>query len=641
MARAEDAGASNGWRTRFFGTTSTADEAIRGHAGLLARPTYRRLLQAEPYLRRSIPALIAVFLIITAIARTSGLIDRRMEIETAAGDMLALTAQTLDIALSQSAPDSPGPDYHLQVRDALAAALPPLAAPRGATIVFADPAGTMVTSVPPSPGLTGRALDDLFGNGQPLTTFGASAGVMDVMLADGTQVFATVHNLAGDRGSVAVYQTKDDVFATWHRDVSVNISLFIGTSCILIVIVYAYFMQTSRAREADQLYAQTQYRVDTALRRGRCGLWDWDLARGRLFWSPSMYVILGMEPNSELMGFGDLQGMIHPEDADLYALARDLLESGQASVDLSFRIRHAEGHWLWVRARAEIVRDRDGTPHLIGIAVDETEQRRLLEQTETADLRLRDAIETISEAFVLWDTENRLVMCNSKYQSLYGLPDPLTRAGTPYEAVMEAGTQPVVQSHVKTTSQSAPQTEDGARSFEAQLRDGRWLQINERRTKDGGFVSVGTDITELKLHEERLLDSERRLMATVTDLRQSRQKLQAQTQQLVELADKYAEEKTRAESANRSKSEFLASMSHELRTPLNAIIGFSEVMRSGIFGTLGSIKYDEYCRDIHESGTYLLNVISDILDMSKIEAGRVNLTLESVDFDDVISESAR
>ncbi len=60
-------------------------------------------------------------------------------------------------------------------------------------------------------------------------------------------------------------------------------------------------------------------------------------------------------------------------------------------------------------------------------------------------------------------------------------------------------------------------------------------------------------------------------------------------------------------------------MSHELRTPLNAIIGFSEIMRSGMFGTLGSAKYDEYCRDIHDSGTYLLNVISDILDMSKIE----------------------
>ncbi len=85
--------------------------------------------------------------------------------------------------------------------------------------------------------------------------------------------------------------------------------------------------------------------------------------------------------------------------------------------------------------------------------------------------------------------------------------------------------------------------------YEAQLEDGRWLQINERRTKDGGFVSVGTDITELKRHEEKLLESERQLMAMVADLRQHRHKMQLQTKQLVELAEKYAEEKARAEAA--------------------------------------------------------------------------------------------
>ena len=74
-------------------------------------------------------------------------------------------------------------------------------------------------------------------------------------------------------------------------------------------------------------------------------------------------------------------------------------------------------------------------------------------------------------------------------------------------------------------------------------------------------------------------------------------------------------------------------MSHELRTPLNAIIGFSEIMESGMFGPLGSDKYHEYCRDIHGSGQYLLDVINDILDMSKIEAGRLKLDLEEIELD--------
>jgi two-component system cell cycle sensor histidine kinase PleC len=228
-------------------------------------------------------------------------------------------------------------------------------------------------------------------------------------------------------------------------------------------------------------------------------------------------------------------------------------------------------------------------------------------------------------------------MCNSKYQQLHQLPDALVHTGAPYEAVMASARQPVVMSEAK----AGPSIRSGERVYEAQLEHGRWLQISERRTKDGGFVSVGTDITELKLHEEKLLESERKLMGTVADLSQHRAKMQLQTEQLVELADKYAEEKARAEAANRAKSEFLASMSHELRTPLNAIIGFSEIMRSGLFGDLGADKYHEYCRDIHESGTYLLNVISDILDMSKIEAGRVNLSLEGFVLDDVIGECAR
>jgi two-component system cell cycle sensor histidine kinase PleC len=82
-------------------------------------------------------------------------------------------------------------------------------------------------------------------------------------------------------------------------------------------------------------------------------------------------------------------------------------------------------------------------------------------------------------------------------------------------------------------------------------------------------------------------------------------------------------------------------MSHELRTPLNAIIGFSEIMASGMFGELGSEKYYEYCRDIHGSGEYLLDVINDVLDMSKIEAGRLKLSIEDVELDRELDDALR
>jgi two-component system cell cycle sensor histidine kinase PleC len=165
------------------------------------------------------------------------------------------------------------------------------------------------------------------------------------------------------------------------------------------------------------------------------------------------------------------------------------------------------------------------------------------------------------------------------------------------------------------------------------------LQINERRTDDGGFVSVGTDITALKEHQARLLENEQALTATVADLRRSRQQLEKQAQQLVELAENYALEKDRAEDASRIKSEFLANVSHELRTPLNAIIGFSEMMLSGAFGPLGDDRYGEYCQDIRESGTFLLRIISDILDMARLDAGQIEIDREPLHLDLLVHET--
>jgi two-component system cell cycle sensor histidine kinase PleC len=117
--------------------------------------------------------------------------------------------------------------------------------------------------------------------------------------------------------------------------------------------------------------------------------------------------------------------------------------------------------------------------------------------------------------------------------------------------------------------------------------------------------------------------------------------LEQQADLLADLAGKYADEKTRAEEANAAKSKFLANMSHELRTPLNAIIGFSEIMEAQMFGPLGAEKYGEYSRDIKESGQYLLDVINDILDMSKIEAGGIRLNPEDVELDPVLADCMR
>ena len=130
-------------------------------------------------------------------------------------------------------------------------------------------------------------------------------------------------------------------------------------------------------------------------------------------------------------------------------------------------------------------------------------------------------------------------------------------------------------------------------------------------------------------------------METIADLRKTQHKLEHQAQKLVEFADNLNEEKKKADAGNKSKSEFLANISHELRTPLNAIIGFSDIMRTEMFGPLGSEKYDEYADDIHDSGNFLLGVINDVLDMSKIEAGRFQLNPETVHLNELLEETLR
>src|SRR5215831_14486717 len=616
-------------------SASAHPDSIKGLAQSIAKPAYRRLLNAEPLLRRAVPVLIIAFLATICVGAMVQVLDHRRQ--TLNNDAISLEA-VADLAAERlHQPLKKPSDAIEQPQQVLARVLPSWALAAGRRFVLTNAEGLITAATPATDATIGRRLIEMLGPIQPLTTFGASAGVMEITLPDGARSLATVRMLNAPFGQLAVVQSRDAALAGWRSLTTLTITLSTTTGFVVLILGFAFHWQATRAREADVIYETVRSRIDTALNRGRCGLWDWDLARGRIFWSQSMFEILGLEAKNTLMSFGEVDALVHPEDINLYELAAQLADRTVSSIDHAFRMRHANGNWVWLRARCELVQQAgEGGPHLIGIAVDITEQKTLVERTVEADLRLRDAIETIPEAFVVWDAQNRLVLCNSNFQELHNLPDAAIEAGASYESVVAAGRKPVVRSKVTSEGQIP-----GARTFEAQLDDGRWLHISERRTKDGGYVSVGTDITNIKLHEEKLMESEKRLMATVADLRHSQQKLERQAEEVADLAEKYAEEKTRAEEANQAKSKFLANMSHELRTPLNAIIGFSEIMESGMFGPLGSDKYREYCRDIHQSGQYLLEVINDILDMSKIEAGRIRLDAEQIELESFLNDAMR
>lgn len=603
-----------------------------------------QLLRADPLMRKVIPALCLVFLAALAFYRVMDLSYNHADTEKQAKDKLALMASTVSVHLTHAESKLSELGYRSALKGILANSLPLGATNDGRRFLVANSEGVIVASTPLQPHLEGLPLSDIFPASQPLTVFGERAGVMNIPTnLDGSgeqeKAFVTVHHLDGRLGMIAVLQPDAEIFADWRGRVSANVTLFVAISSILLVLSYAFFSQSTRADTAEDKHTTARLRIDTALNHGRCGLFDWDLSRGRMFWSASLYELLGHEPKDDILSFSEISAWTHPDDIDLFSLAEDLLAEQDSTVDRTFRLRNANGDWVWLRARGEVQREPGrNEPHLIGICIDVTEQHLLAEASRTADMRLRDAIETISEAFVLWNSRNELVICNSNYQDLHNLPNSILKPGTPYQDVMAASGNSHIDSRLVTVRQRAEST-DG--SYEAQLDDGRWLQISERRTKDGGFVSVGTDITALKQHEEKMMSHERKLQATITDLQKSQQTLEVQAEQLVELAEKYATEKNKAEDANRAKSEFLANISHELRTPLNAIIGFSDIMNRELFGPLGTDRYTEYCSDIHNSGTYLLKLINDILDMSKIEAGRMSIDTETLNAADAARDAAR
>jgi PAS domain S-box-containing protein len=228
-----------------------------------------------------------------------------------------------------------------------------------------------------------------------------------------------------------------------------------------------------------------------------------------------------------------------------------------------------------------------------------------------AQQRLADAIESISEAFVLYDGSDRLVLCNGKFRELHRGVEELLDGGWSFQDIAGAharlGGVPEAGSEIeKWLGQRIARHLDPQGAFEQEAMDGRWFRVSERRTVEGGIVGIMTDITEHRRREE--------------DLRRARDE---------------------AELANRAKTEFLANMSHELRTPLNAVIGFSEIMKVELFGKLGHDKYQEYAAAIFDSGSHLLQVINDVLDLSKIEAGKFELHEQEIDIKMTIDSAMR
>jgi adenylate cyclase len=231
---------------------------------------------------------------------------------------------------------------------------------------------------------------------------------------------------------------------------------------------------------------------------------------------------------------------------------------------------------------------------------------KIAAESERQRTVLETALSAMSEGFVLFDEDDRLAVCNDKFKELYPALTDLTVPGTPFANVIQAVVdRDLVDLGNKSAEQWLAERMDQHRNpvgFVEYHYGTSWTRISERRTADGGTVAIYTDITVLKQRQEELEGA-----------------------------------MVQARAASRTKSAFLANMSHELRTPLNAIIGITEMVMEDVSEAGDREQTDRLVR-VHRAGHHLLHLINEILDLSKIEAGKLELEYLNIDVESLIRE---
>ncbi|MBI3677014.1 MAG: PAS domain S-box protein [Proteobacteria bacterium] len=364
--------------------------------------------------------------------------------------------------------------------------------------------------------------------------------------------------------------------------------------------------QDRRLTDAELQSERAQFAL--AERAARFGYWRLRLADNHVTWSPGMYKLLGVDPSQKADNTWLLDQIV-PEDVTVLVERINNAIRTRTGFYYQTRSKDPAAAAQIVDTHGEVEVGPDGrVVSVIGVCHDVTQQAKAEAERKRAEEMYRVMTEQSSDIIILFAPGGDIVFAsNALEQSL-----KRSIADIEHNKFFELIHPDDLEEASKLNLERAPDKTVTA-TFRIRHGDGHyvWQEVSMRGHYDDrgvykNAVSVSRDVTERKTQELRM---------------------------------KMAQQ--RAETANKAKSLFLANMSHELRTPLNAVIGFADIMREEMFGALGHPRYGEYAALICDSGQHLLDLISDILDMAKIDAGKLDLNFETVEIGPLVEECVR
>ena len=471
---------------------------------------------------------------------------------------------------------------------------------RNGALLLASPGGTLLVRRPFVEAAVGKSLlaSPIFHDLLPRSP----AGTVEIpaLTDDVVRIYSYRKSDHYPIVALAALATKD-ILAPWRADVRrhtiAGALLVIGVLMLGLRLARQIGLRVMSQQAAEAAIAQYRLLAD----HSGDMVFQLDPSFTRRYVSPASQELLGYMPE-ELIGTAPID-MIHPDDAGHVAEVYGKLAAGLDRAGTINRIRHRDGRWVWVEASYRLVRDAaSGEPTgIVGALRNITARVEAERQASLSEAKATLALEATNDIVFAVDRNWRVTYCNSKarwHQGYLEQEQPRTLweiepglVGTAFETCYRDVMLRRVESEVT-----------------AEFRQNRWFKAHVVPSRDqlGGVLMFVADVTADK-----------------------------------QLAESLAQEREIALGVAKAKSEFLANMSHELRTPLNAVIGFSELIEKGGSGPVDLKSQREYATDIRQSGEHLLGLINEILDYSKMEAGKLLLHRDRFDPAALIESCAR